>query len=320
MRHALSAPPVVPPTWQAWTPSYRGGEPIKQLRKSWTGMSASLTEVRCDGSLHVDLGARATRLSVVLEQVGGRFDIRAKSCQDASPSPHAACPLGLVPGGFDAHGRASGIRFMRHLVIAFDVSTLARMLEGEIDLIDAVAPPLMFSDPGIMRLAQLVAEECARDAPHARLYGDNLSMALVLALSRLRTSERPSIRQGQLAPWRLRRATEYLAAHLAEDIRLQTVCELVKLSRAHFSRAFKISTGLAPHQWLLQARIARAKELLLKTDRPLAQIAVDVGFADQSHFTRTFGRAVGESPGAWQRARSAWSTRAPRAETALALA
>jgi AraC-like DNA-binding protein len=201
---------------------------------------------------------------------------------------------------------------MRHLVIAFDVPTLARMLEGEIDLTDTVAPPLMFSDPGIMRLAQLVAEECARDAPHARLYGDNLSMALVLALSRLRTSERPSIRQGQLAPWQLRRATEYLAAHLAEDIRLQTVCELVKLSRAHFSRAFKMSTGLAPHQWLLQARIARAKELLLKTDRPLAQIAVEVGFADQSHFTRTFGRAVGESPGAWQRVRSALATPADR--------
>jgi AraC-like DNA-binding protein len=66
-----------------------------------------------------------------------------------------------------------------------------------------------------------------------------------------------------------------------------------------------MSTGLAPHQWLLQARIDKAKRLLLETDHPIAQIAIDIGFVDQAHFTRTFGRAAGESPRAWQRARSA---------------
>jgi AraC-like DNA-binding protein len=155
-----------------------------------------------------------------------------------------------------------------------------------------------------MRLAQLFAEECENDQPHSRLYGDNLSMALLLALSRLAAprASRP-VRQGQLAPWQLRRVTDHLAAHLAEDVPLQALSELVKLSRSYFSRAFKISTGLAPHQWLLQARIGKAKQLLLDTDRPLAQIAIDVGFADQAHFTRTFRRETGESPGAWQRAR-----------------
>ena len=106
-----------------------------------------------------------------------------------------------------------------------------------------------------------------------------------------------------MAPWQLRRVTDYLVAHLSEDIPLQILSDLVKLSRSYFSRAFKVSTGLAPHQWLLQARISKAKQLLLETDRPLAQIAIDVGFADQAHFTRTFRREAGESPGAWQRAR-----------------
>src|SRR5215469_12557782 len=113
---------------------------------------------------------------------------------------------------------------------------------------------------------------------------------------------RPSPRRkGGLAPWQIRRVTEYIVAYLAEDVELQTLSNLVKLSRAHFSRAFRVSTGLAPHQWLVHARIAKAKELLLSSDRRLGQIAIDVGFADQAHFTRTFGRAVGESPGAWQR-------------------
>jgi AraC family transcriptional regulator len=161
----------------------------------------------------------------------------------------------------------------------------------------------MFSDPGIMHLAQLFAEECASDEPHSRLYGDNLLMALLLALSRLSNSKRASIRQGQLAPWQLRRVTEFFESHLDENVQLQTLCDLARLSRSHFCRAFKISTGLAPHQWLLQARVAKAKQLLLQKDMPLAQIALDVGFADQAHFTRTFGRAAGQSPGAWQRAR-----------------
>jgi AraC family transcriptional regulator len=66
-----------------------------------------------------------------------------------------------------------------------------------------------------------------------------------------------------------------------------------------------MSTGLAPHQWLLRARIAKAEQLLLEADLPIARIAVEAGFADQAHLTRTFGRVTGQSPRAWQRARCA---------------
>jgi AraC-like DNA-binding protein len=130
-------------------------------------------------------------------------------------------------------------------------------------------------------------------------------MTLLLALSRLGANRRhPTSPHGRLAPWQLRRVSEYLNAHMAEDVQLHVLSGLVNLSRSYFSRAFKASTGLAPHQWLLHARIAKAKQLMLDGGRPLAQVAVDVGFADQAHFTRTFGRAVGESPGAWRRNRA----------------
>jgi AraC family transcriptional regulator len=278
---------------------YRGARSARQVQKAWTGVIANLAEIRSERSVQVDLGAAAARLSVVIEEVGGRFVIES----DGGGQP---APLSVVPAGVAARGRGDGVRFVRHLVLAFDAASLARMIDDEIDLASVLRMRPMFLDPGIMHLAQLLAEECESDQPHSRLYGDNLSMALLLALSRL-TAPRPSrpIRQGQLAPWQLRRVTDYLAAHLAEDVPLQTLSDLVKLSRSYFSRAFKISTGFAPHQWLLQARIGRAKQLLLETDRPLAQIAIDVGFADQAHFTRTFRREAGESPGAWQRARFA---------------
>lgn len=285
---------------------YEGARSVRQMQKAWTGVTANLAEVRCDGSVHVELGAAAARLSIVLEEVGGRFEIEPGGWRGQSASRESPQPLSIIPAGVAARGRGDAMRFVRHLVLQFEAAPLARMMDGEIDLTNVLRLRPMFLDPGIMRLAQMFAEECETDQPHSRLYGDNLSMALLLALSRL-TASKPSrsARPGQLAPWQLRRVTEYLAAHLAEDVPLQTLSDLVKLSRSYFSRAFKISTGLAPHQWLLQARVGKAKQLLLETDRPLAQIAIDVGFADQAHFTRTFRREAGDSPGAWQRARFA---------------
>ena len=61
--------------------------------------------------------------------------------------------------------------------------------------------------------------------------------------------------------------------------------------------------GLPPHQWMLQARVRKAQELLAKGDLPISAIAIDVGFSDQSHFTKAFRRQVGVTPKRWQRDR-----------------
>jgi AraC family transcriptional regulator len=285
--------------------NYQGGRLVRRQQKSWSGVTADVAEMRCDGSLRVELRAELAMLSVMLEEVGGHVEIRSRTSHGQSPSSDGPHDLSLIPAHLDAHGHATGLRYARHLVLQFDGPILAGMLGDEINLASAFAPRLMFSDPDVMHLAQLFAEECTSGEANSRLYGDTLSVALLVALSRRPTSRHPSIGHGQLAPWQIRRVTEYFLAHLADDIPLQTVCDLVRLSRSHFSRAFKLSTGLAPHQWLLQARISKTKQLMLETDIPLAQIAIDVGFADQAHFTRTFGRATGQSPRAWQRAHCA---------------
>lgn len=282
---------------------YEGGRSLRMGQKSWSGAEAAVAEMHCDGPLRVDLSAPSARLSVVLDQAGGRFEIQSDGWRGQSASIDIPQPMSVIPVGIAARGRADGIRFFRHLVVQFDSGTLAAMVGDEIDVTNALAPRPTFLNAGIMRLAQLVAEECTADQPHGQLYGDNLSMALLLALSRLGAPKARLMRKGQLAPWQLRRVTDYLTAHLAEDIGLQAVADLAKLSRSYFSRAFKVSAGLAPHQWLQRARINKAKELLLETNDPLAQVAIDVGFADQAHFSRTFRREVGESPRAWQRSR-----------------
>jgi AraC-like DNA-binding protein len=82
---------------------------------------------------------------------------------------------------------------------------------------------------------------------------------------------------------------------------LQQIAAELDLSVSHFSRAFRISVGLPPHQWLIQRRVKAAKQLMSVRDLPLSEIAISAGFANQSHFTRVFSSTVGVSPAVWRR-------------------
>jgi AraC-like DNA-binding protein len=106
---------------------------------------------------------------------------------------------------------------------------------------------------------------------------------------------------GGLAPLQLRRAQELMRANLSADVSLTQLADECGLSAPHFARAFRQSTGLSAYRWLLQERIEQAKALLARGDQPLSGIALECGFADQSHFTRTFRRYAGVSPGRWRR-------------------
>jgi len=107
--------------------------------------------------------------------------------------------------------------------------------------------------------------------------------------------------RGGLAPWQERRATEFLAANLDGNVSLNDIARECGLSISHFSRAFRQSTGMAPHRWLIHRRVDAAKALLRKGRLSLSDVALRCGFADQSHLTRTFSGLVGSSPGNWRR-------------------
>ncbi len=107
--------------------------------------------------------------------------------------------------------------------------------------------------------------------------------------------------RGGLAPWQVKRACEKLESDLGGRISLDRIAAEFGLSVSHFSRAFRVSTGLPPHQWLLRQRVDTAKQLMGVRDLPLSEIAISAGFANQSHFTRVFSRMVGVSPAAWRR-------------------
>ncbi|PYV53091.1 MAG: hypothetical protein DMG96_35215 [Acidobacteria bacterium] len=105
---------------------------------------------------------------------------------------------------------------------------------------------------------------------------------------------------GGLPKYRLRRVVDYLASNLAEDNGLQQLADLAEMSRFHFCRSFKQSTGLSPHQFLLHLRINEAKRLLKSTKLGIAEIANLLGFSEQSHFTMTFHKFIGTTPARWR--------------------
>jgi AraC-like DNA-binding protein len=135
------------------------------------------------------------------------------------------------------------------------------------------------------------------------VFAEHLMYALCAHIARvygnMRTPRFPV--RGGLAPWQERRAKEMLGSNLEGSTSLAAVAGECGLSLSHFTRAFRQSTGLPPHRWLLHLRIEKAKDLLRDSAMSLAEIALASGFANQSHFTRVFSASVGRSPGASRR-------------------
>lgn len=103
--------------------------------------------------------------------------------------------------------------------------------------------------------------------------------------------------RGGLPPGKLRAVLAYIDDHLTEGAGLITLAEIAGMSCCHFARAFKRSIGVPAHQYLISRRISASLALIRDTDRALCEISLEVGFADQSHFTRTFVQMTGMTPG-----------------------
>lgn len=165
-------------------------------------------------------------------------------------------------------------------------------------------PGHCFDDPVVSALTGVILPAFARPEASGRLFLDNVLIAMghhvACKYGGMKNVE--TLCRGGLAKWQERRAKELLSASLTTDLSLSELASECGLSQRHFGRAFKKSVGLSPHRWLTTLRLERAKGLLADTKLSLTEIALDCGFADHSHFTRTFSTAVGCTPGAWRKA------------------
>jgi AraC family transcriptional regulator len=135
-----------------------------------------------------------------------------------------------------------------------------------------------------------------------RVLVECLGTALFIRLARRFLGHVPLPTSRGLSPERLRRVRDYVEAHLDDDLSLTMLANIACLSPYHFSRSFKQATGVGPQRYVIQRRLECAKRLLRHTHQPLALIAQEAGFADQSHLTQMFRREMGVTPGRFRAA------------------
>lgn len=273
-------------------------------RREWNGIIADVWDVECEAGAGGHYFSDDPRMFIVLDAEGGsRCNVRLSPDGRGAVANAQQQTLSYIPAGMEIWADMVDVRRIRHLDLHFNLDVLSRRLAEDLDAGRCDTPRLMFHDERFLQLAQLIAAECVNPQPLHDLYGDGLTVALFIDLMKLNRND--GRKRSPLAAWQLRRAVEYIDENWGRNIRLEELASLAGLSQSHFSHAFKASTGMAPHQWQTNARVERAKELLLKNEASLTTVAAETGFSDQAHFTRVFRKVVGATPAAWKRNRTA---------------
>ena len=153
-------------------------------------------------------------------------------------------------------------------------------------------------DKRIAALFTALEVEQASGSLSGRLFIDSIAQAMVSALAQIcGVVQRPTHQiQGGLSPAQLRRVSAYIHDLMHTDLNLVELAAIAGLSRAHFSRMFRLSTGMPPHRFVLDARIARAKVLLSRPETRILDVAITCGFQTAQHFARVFRSLAGTSP------------------------
>ena len=166
---------------------------------------------------------------------------------------------------------------------------------------DHLEPGLTY-DPLLHAISGNIVSEIEQHRPVSRLQLDSLSiMICVQLLRRAGSASRSKEIRGGLARWQIKRAMECIAERLEDNLTLAALAQEVGLSQYHFARAFKQSTGLTPHRYLLHCRLKRAKALLAETDASMADIAARVGYNDATQLSRLFQAELAMSPSTYRR-------------------
>jgi AraC family transcriptional regulator len=266
---------------------------------TWHGMTAET--VKTTNQVNVEYCFRAPMHLLVAYEEGERRS--GETFVEGAPRSslrNFARKLTFVPAGHayrEWHGPHTR---SRRTHFYFDPAKLDSAL-GIADI--SFAPRLFFEDATLwdtaLKLKSLVDSAGSED----RLYFDALGVVLVHELVRLdggMSSIPPQLRGG-LAAWQERVVAAYIEKHLVEQIPLDTLAQLVRLSRYYFCRAFKQSFGMPPHRYQTSRRMQYAKLLLAKRAVSVTEIGIMLGFSSTSSFTAAFRRESGTTPTDYRR-------------------
>lgn len=283
-----------------YEPVIRSGAVLPELVGQWTGFAAGLFAT----DAHTVEAAPSPDLRLSLH-VGAPVVAHCRSEGIHQDRLQREGDIDLLPVGAAGVWEDEGPA--RFLLLRLAPALLDRAAEG-LGLASGrleIAPRLQLRDPRIEHLGWALKAELEAGADSDPLYADSIGLALATHLLRRYAASMPVAATGQaLSRRQLARVLDLIEARLDQRLTLAALAAAAGLSPSHFKPLFKASTGVAPHQFVIRRRVERARALLLDGRLPMAQVALDAGFAHQSHMARAMRQLLGTTPGVLRRGRN----------------
>jgi AraC family transcriptional regulator len=213
---------------------------------------------------------------------------------------YAKGDISITPANMPASYRAEGDDLFLNVQIPTEFlrSIAQEAVELDPDRLE-LTTEFRVRDPQLEQTLMLLRTELHKGGGWVgRLYVESLANILAVHLLREYSTTQPQIilYEGGLGDRKILQISDYIQAHLDQDIKLADLAEVTGISQFHFSRLFKQSMGISPHQYLLQQRVEQAKYLLKNSKMAIAEIALQCGFNSQSHLGKSFRDITGITP------------------------
>ncbi|HEY2558104.1 MAG TPA: AraC family transcriptional regulator [Caldimonas sp.] len=207
--------------------------------------------------------------------------------------------LMVMPAGLPYSSRSKG--YWRGLIVAIDPEFIQSVASTRMNRPVELKPSFGAEDPFLWHGARSLAHDVQEGSPTGKLYGEAIGLALIAHLIRnYATDDRLRKDESGPTPLLRERIKERILDQLDQPLALSDLAAFVQMDVFSFARWFKTAFGCPPYQYILSARIERARELLVRSSESVMQVALDCGFTSHSHFTTTFRRFVGVSPTAYR--------------------
>jgi AraC family transcriptional regulator len=272
------------------------GQPVARTREGWVGVPTALLEIPAQA----ESGPKYAEAPTVLIATSGRG--RRWYRRAGSERMLSTCPtmIELYGAGYEIDRARWEGQAGECIALRFPSTMVTALLHEEASDLHIETRHEVF-DEQLVTLGTELLREARRGASTGALYVEGLSIAILgflrerhgTARARPPTAAAPRLSERQRA-----KLIDFVTAHLGEDLSVSRLAEQAALSPFHFARAFKASFELSPHRYVQQQRIDRATRLLRSAaDRSIADIAFELGFSSQAHFTEVFRRHTGTTPG-----------------------
>lgn len=284
-------------------PVYRyDAEILAAKRAQWNGFGVEIVTRRLLGRSEFDVRLPSHLLSSTLSGPARRVEYQI----DDGPTETGVLRPGqirLLPAYHHSRGHTDGAGIFRTAALLVEPRLIDLVTGADFDPCRLeFTPSSGFSSPVVLAAMTALVREVEQPGLMASIYAESLVLqVLIEVIRRHATRGAARRREGAVASQRLQRVTDYIEAHLGEDLSVLTLAAEAGLGAAQFTHQFRRFTGVSPHQYVLRRRVEGAAQLLARPNQSIADVAFAMGFCSQSHLTVAFQRVYGTSPGAYRR-------------------